>query len=111
MNNWTEYIILIAILGGIVLSAVRGGRKRAEETAKTTLPGRKSGEVKLTQKKAPKKESPVSHLKTPTQHPSSSNSVEMPPVFEESENPVLDIENQEEIKRAFIYSEILNRKY
>jgi hypothetical protein len=115
MNNLSEYIPLLFILVFILISIRKGAGKKQEEMTKTTLPGRKSGEiinipevvsVKKTKEKikAPK---PV--------HPSMMNPDEqiMPIEMDDSNEfgeAVLNIEDIEDIKKAVIYTEIFNRK-
>jgi hypothetical protein len=127
MDNLSEYVPLIIIIGSIIYSVIKGGRKKAqEETAKTMLPGKTSRETVLTDRRIPS-ENVVKAQKPPKQNPASAikkeqretlgkNTRVMPEkkafVTEEPEyvKPVLNVDDNEEIKRAFIYSEILNRK-
>jgi hypothetical protein len=128
MDNLSEYVPLIIIIGSIIYSVVKGGMKKAqEETAKTTLPGRTSRETVLKERRIPS-ENAVKTQKPPKHDSASAVKKEqretlgkvkakvMPEttmlVTEEPGyvKPVLDVDDTEEIKRAFIYSEILNRK-
>ena len=115
MDKLSDYIPLIIIVGSIVYSIVKGlGKSQKEETAKTTLPKPHSQpEIK---RKTPIKEpefkiqEPVVVTKTP--------SLSQPPVvFSESREaesatvPFLDTNDLDEVKKAFIYTEIFNQKY
>jgi hypothetical protein len=128
MDKLSEYIPLILIVGSIIVSVVSGASKKAkEETAKTTLPGRKSGEVIPDEREIPsqnvhRKKIKKQPVKTATPQPvkevsesriqAKIDSEKKSAIFEEVEYepPVLDVENPEAIKQAFIYSEIWNRK-
>jgi hypothetical protein len=127
MDNLSDYIPLILIVGSIIFSVIKGaGKKAREEMAKTTLPGKKAGEIRELEEKISSKK--VFREETNRQQAkSSSKLVRETPVraqhtkgiftkensfVEETEYgaPVLDIEDSESIKQAFIYSEIWNRK-
>ena len=128
MDNLSDFIPLILILGSVIYSIAKGaGKKESEETAKTTLPGKTAKDVKpkgtkLPQKKKTKKEAVVSTQTKPIkndQRKSIQNSSVAPisvsediPYEEQNQEtiPFLDTHDREEIKQAFIYSEILNRK-
>ncbi|MDR0798897.1 MAG: hypothetical protein LBN18_03960 [Dysgonamonadaceae bacterium] len=118
MENFSDYIGLIVILGAIVISVTRGNnKKKKEETARTMLPGRKAGEVlkpkpvKQTKPEQPsmttifasRKKETVSSLYVPEKE------VEQPIHIEEYEDPLLNVRDLEEVKRAVVYSEILRR--
>jgi hypothetical protein len=130
MDNLSEYVPLIIIIGSIIYSVVKGGMKKArEETAKTTLPGRTSNETVVRERNIPPKNA------TKAQKPPKSASVSASvikkepretlfgnrnaktperkasmPEEPEDVKPVLDVDDNEEIRKAFIYAEILNRK-
>jgi hypothetical protein len=129
MDNLSEYVPLIIIIGSIIYSVIKGGSKKAQqEAAKTTLPGRRAEEPVLTKENVSPK-NPVKKQNSPKYNVAASaakrekgktlgkmNAKIIPEVEihlqEEPEyvRPFLDVEDNEEIKRAFIYSEILNRK-
>ena len=127
MDNLSEYIPLILILGSIIYSIAKGSSKKGkEETAKTTLPGKTARdvnqkEIRSPQKKKPKKEAVVpmqsKPIKKDLKKVTQKSMVSVPiieDVHQEENNqdtiPFLDTHDREEIKQAFIYSEILNRK-
>jgi hypothetical protein len=128
MDNLSEYIPAIVIIGLVLISLVRGGKKAKEEMAKTTLPGKSAREIiiKKTNNQPSvvnkKKESIVTlqnqsetHIKKgtiPTFAPSSLSSIDvvLSEETEQQSTPFLNVEDSDEIKQAFIYSEILNRK-
>ena len=119
----SEYLIPLIFIVVIVVRLLRRGtdKQRAEEMAKTTLPGHRSGEMidiwepapaPPVQKNAAKKtQQPVSNpLRTPINIPEAS-SVPIIAVNEEvSYEPVLNIEDTDDIKKAIIYTEIFKRK-
>jgi hypothetical protein len=119
MNSLSEYIPLLVILGFIVVSIRKGVVKaKQEEMSKTTLPGRRSGEEisipeVLSVKKAKAK------MKTTQTEPTVMRSslvvpVETPAPEEEDLNAsdalFIHPEEVEELQKAVIYTEILNRK-
>ena len=128
---------LIIIVGSIVYSIITNvGKGKQQETAKTTLPGKK--EVKLPEilrekyppqksnkeiqiKKTKAQENIVTQekkVKTTSQFVHTPHKViKTEPVSalktdneKEVLAPILDLEDTDEIKKAFIYTEILNRK-
>jgi hypothetical protein len=124
MDNLSEYIPLILIVGSIIVSVIKGtGKKRQEEMAKTTLPNKKVREITQPDRKV----SPgnFSHKQAKTHSQQSSKPVKekrdtvakkfsekVLSISEETEYepPILDIEDSSTVKKAFIYSEIWNRK-
>jgi hypothetical protein len=64
MDNLSEYIPLIIIIGSIVYSIIKGGvKKKLEETAKTTLPGKTSEETVWPENEIPPKAAVKKHVK------------------------------------------------
>ena len=128
MDNLSDYVPLILILGSVIYSIVKGmGKKGEEETAKTTLPGKTAKEVGTKEMKSPQKKKSKKKVVVPIQtnpiKKDSKKAIQRPNVAPISisedvthvENnqetiPYLDTHDREEIKQAFIYSEILNRK-
>jgi hypothetical protein len=115
MDKLSEYIPFIIVIGVIISSVVKGwGKVQKEEFEKTTLPGHRS-QPEIPTKKSIKK----SQIQTPEASALVTTSVyhESPMVEIESETieisdePLLDGSNPEEVKKAFIYSEIFNRKF
>jgi hypothetical protein len=123
MDNLSDYIPLIIIIGSIIYSVFKGtGKKREEEMAKTTLPGQERERevnqpevfynVKPVKKESKKKKS--EEISQPVVSPTK------PKIRFESEKIIeaeyeyselgLNIENVDEVKKAFIYSEIFNRR-
>ncbi|MDR2057717.1 MAG: hypothetical protein LBP83_05450 [Dysgonamonadaceae bacterium] len=124
MDNLSEYLPLIIIIGSIIVSVIKGtGKKAMEKTAKTTLPGKIPEEVipsvkpvslkaRFTEKKTPANPT-AKPVKTKASETFKANTkIALGTFIEEPEyiKPVLDVHNQDEIKQAFIYSEILKRK-
>jgi len=127
MENLSDYIPLILILGSVIYSIAKGvGKKGSEETAKTTLPGKTAAdvnpkEIRSPQKKKSKKKVVATiqpdPIKKDTRKAAQKSFASVPvieDVHQEENNqetiPYLDTHDREEIKQAFIYSEILNRK-
>jgi predicted ATP-dependent protease len=128
MDNLSDYVPLIIIIGSVIYSIVRGGgKKRREETAKTTLPGKTASEMvrperkiqqPLFQPQSQPQSKPVKKVQK-VQKETSPVKVQSPKLSqkessfleeEEYESGFLDIKKPENIRQAFIYSEILNRK-
>ena len=122
MNALSEYLLPLIFVIAIVVISLRKGidKKKQEEMAKTTLPGRKSGEVisrwepapaPPVQKSTKKQQQPVSKRLRQSAGVSDEPST---PIVKDSEEiflePVLDIENTEDIKKAVIYTEIFKRQ-
>ena len=121
MNALSEYLLPLIFVIAIVVISLRKGvdKKKQEEMAKTTLPGRQSGEVisrwepapaPQVQKAAKKPQQPVSkRLRQLAGFPGEPST----PIAKDNEEvlfePVLDIENTEDIKKAVIYTEIFKR--
>ena len=115
MDKLSDYIPLIIIIGSIVFSVIKGlGKSQREETAKTTLPNRHSQpEVEIkTPVKKPKLKTPQPSIvaKKPVPAQSSIVSSESREI-EATTVPFLDSSDLDEVKKAFIYTEIFNRKY
>jgi hypothetical protein len=123
MNNLSDYIPLVIIIGSIIYSVFKEtGKRRREETAKTTLPGQKSGKeinrpevfynVEPAKNENRKKEAeviprPVVPSIKSKIRPESEKMIE---VEHDSPEFGLNIEDVDEVKKAFIYSEIFNRR-
>ena len=123
MNALSEYLLPLIFIVVILVRFLRKGMdtQGEGEMAKTTLPGRKSGEVidvrepvpaTPVQKKAAKKtHRPASNpLRTPLNTPATSSVPVVEAGEEYSYEPVLNIENADDIKKAIIYTEIFKRK-
>jgi hypothetical protein len=109
MNRLSEYIPLLVILGFIVVSIKKGiGNKKQEELSKTTLPGRRSGEEIAIPEVLSVKKTKVKMKKI------KAVPVEAPDPEEEGlgtyDTLVINPEEIEELQKAVIYTEILNRK-
>ena len=122
MNALSEYLFPLIFVVAIVVISLRRGmdKKREEEMAKTMLPGRKSGEVMSMWQPAPaspvqkttkKSQQPVSkRLRQPADAPVE---ISTPMVKDNEEvffEPVLNIDDVDDIKKAVVYAEIFNRK-
>ena len=115
MDKLSDYIPLIIIIGSIIFSMIKGSRKKSEEeTAKTTLPGHRN-QPERKEKTAIKKPKIKTHeptIITPTPISSESSIVSSEQKDVESTHvPFLDSSDINEVKKAFIYTEIFNRKY
>jgi hypothetical protein len=124
MDNLSDYVPLIIIIGSIIYSIVKGtNKKKEEELSKTTLPGRKIPvevstppmnpvvrPVKKEKKKTffPKQEPAIVH-QAAAPFIRNTEPVELE-VIEEQGEPILDIEDTGEIQKAVIYAEIFNRR-
>jgi hypothetical protein len=109
--------VLAFIAFGIISLRKGANKKRAEETAKTTLPGRKSGQVipapewnRVEPATMTVQKSPRQRIESPAAVSIQSPSIVLPDNDEGFHEPVIDIENPEDIKKAVIYTEIFNRK-
>jgi hypothetical protein len=122
MDNLSDYIPLLIIIGSVIYSIVKEtGKKKREEIAKTILPGRKSGEevsppetfheVKSMKIETQKKKLPLisQSVISPVKQTICEGIENMAIEYEESES-LLNIEDMDEVKKAFIYTEIFNRK-
>ena len=111
----SEYLIPLIFIVVIVVRLVRKGtdKQREEEMAKTTLPGRRSGEVidvweptpeLPVQKKAAKKtQRPATNpLRTPVTFPETVSTPIIAMNEEGSYEPILNIEDADDIKKAII---------
>ena len=129
MDRLSEYIPFLLAIGFIILSITKGkkGKAKEEDTARTTLPGRKAGEeirpvvpnfpksteaMKVNSSQPAKIEYPTSPKITQPSKPVISNT---PFIFEFEESDsdsssLLNINDPEKIKQAIIYSEIINKK-
>jgi hypothetical protein len=119
MDNVSDYIPLLIIIGSVIYSVVKGvSKQKQEETAKTTLPGRKSEtkvnrpdtlyEVKQENKK--KKPAVIPQSVIPSAKQALRAEVESVMIENEESEPILNIDDMDEVKKAFIYTEIFNRR-
>ena len=118
----SEYLFPLIFFATIVLISLRKGidKKKAEEMAKTMLPGHTSGEVittwapdptvpvqktvKKPQSTAFKPERPITDFPVEPAVPTVKDNEE------DSLEPILNIEDVDDIKKAVIYTEIFSRK-
>ena len=123
MEALSEYLLPLIFVVAIVVISLRKGmdKKKEEEMAKTMLPGRKSGEVIAVSKVVPvpsvqkmtrKLRTPIPQTLEPTEDFLKKSAVSMPKDHHEEDapEPVLNIEDVDDIKKAVIYTEIFNRK-
>jgi hypothetical protein len=132
MDKLSDYIPLIIIIGSIVYSIVkRGNKTREEEISKTTLPGHAGGkeitgsEVFQTDSvrdiaKPVKKENKKKKTKTSSPKQTITQKALISSVFSndsgekesfvESGEPIINMENVDDVKKAIIYTEIFSRK-
>jgi hypothetical protein len=118
MNALSEYLPLLFVVAFIIISVRKGmNRSKEEELTKTTLPGRKSGSVLPDQEE---------NFSEQTIHEQPKKSTKTTPVtgrgslaaarrgekevVEEIAEPILNIEDMEDVKKALIYTEIFNKK-
>ncbi|MDR2682481.1 MAG: hypothetical protein LBB64_01260 [Dysgonamonadaceae bacterium] len=122
MKTFSEFLPLIFIAAFVILSIRRGrNQKRQEEMTKTTLPGRKSGEMvyvpesvperpvhkKPVQKATPKPEQQKLRASSGASSHREESRTEFP---EDISEPLFNLEEVDDVKKAVIYTEILNRK-
>ena len=123
MNALLEYLLPLIFVVSIVVISLRKGvdKKKEEEMAKTMLPGRKSGEElivpepvpvlpaqKATKKLRSRISLPLERTGDVSEKSSASILIDEPEEF--SFEPVLNIADRDDIKKAVIYTEIFNRK-
>ncbi|MDR0543301.1 MAG: hypothetical protein LBH19_13965 [Dysgonamonadaceae bacterium] len=120
MQALSEFLPLIFIVIFVVISVRKGiNQKRQEEMAKTVLPGRRSGQeipvpemipaAPVQVQSAPSRKATSKPLRQSDIHSRSAHLSEKESV-EEIAEPVLNIEDRDDIKKAIIYTEIFNRK-
>jgi hypothetical protein len=109
MDTLSEFLPFIFIVLFVVISVRRNMKRVQQETemAKTVLPGRESGEVIEEPEPAP---APSFKSKTKTTTFSSSRKEKETTFPETFSEPILNTDDTEDIQKAIIYSEILNRK-
>lgn len=130
MNNISDFVPLIIIVASLVYSFVKNTNKAKQaEMAKTTLPGKR--EIRLPQQSVVPK-SPVLQVENKQKQANKANTstIETPyfvkdsrkeftssmePAYvsakeEGSPTPIISIDDTDELKKAFIYMEILQRK-
>ena len=122
MSALSEYLLPLIFVMAIVVISLRKGmdKKKEGEMAKTLLPGRKSGEEidmweaapnPPVQKVAKKLQQPVSkRLRQPAEVPVEASASVVKDNEEAFFEPVLNIDDTDDIKKAVIYTEIFKRK-
>jgi hypothetical protein len=130
MENISEFIPLLLIVGSIILSAITGSKKKKKEIShETRIPGippagRQRQSIESLPGSALKKEikpnkahispkvSSTTSFKDPSlkTKPASSRDRVISEPDEESPLAIIDASDQEEVKKAIIYSEIFARK-
>ena len=120
-----KYIPIIVILVSIVFSIIGKAKKQGNVTQETTLPGKKPGkfideiELPRTISSSTQKVFEEKTKKPALKKPEMINRKEIKPLFtseiaviesEENENSSFSFENEDDVKRAIIYSEIINKK-
>lgn len=130
MENISEYIPLLIIVGSIILSAITGSKKKKKEVShETRIPGippaetqkhpvesRAGSKIKkeiqpdIKHTSAQNKSIPV--FKTSPSHikPSSNKDNVLLESDEETSQVFIDVSDLDEVKKAIIYSEIFTRK-
>jgi len=124
MDKLSEYIPLLTILVFVILSAIGKKKKPGKITQKTTLPGKTAGEFidesnfprpfvasyQEVIKEKPKKQKYRNPEVKPEKvaAPLSSTPIIIEP--EEEGNSPFSFEEEEDVVRAIIYAEIINRK-
>ena len=117
----SDIIPLIVIVGSIIYSVVSNiNKKTKEQTAKTTLPGKTDVEFpeffddeNYRDVFFEKEEIQEETIKTPIQPKKKNTLPKTDSIFiedDESENFSFDFNDEDEMKKAIIYSEIFNRK-
>jgi len=124
MDKLSEYIPLLAILAFAIISAVGKKKKQGKVTQQTTLPGKTAGEYidewifpEILQDSPPKivekklKKQPVRQPEVKTKEEIETFSTTMTPIeSEEIRDSLISFEDEEEVRRAIIYTEILRKK-
>lgn len=140
MENFSDLIPLLIILGSVIFSAISGARKKKPEvTHETRLPGNIGDEERTFEGHRPPSAPPVreayqtiQQFKHPEKRDSRTDSSRVPsshisskkisspaqtspfassPIQEEGlGQPFMDVSNPDEIRRAIIYTEIFSRK-
>ena len=118
-GSFSPLVIVVAIVALLLRKGL--SKRREEDMVKTSLPGRTDGEVipvwestpaPPVQKAAKNKQQPLAKpLRTPVNIPVAPPSTPIVAEIEETAyEPVLNIENMDDIKKAVIYTEIFYRK-
>jgi len=122
MDKLSEYIPLLIILVSLIFSIIGKKKKQDKVTQQTTLPGIPAGEfvdeinlppsyLKTAEKKQKKQT-----FHTPEITKKKENEQTFFPDYEnleskeENEHSAFSFENEEDVRRAVIYAEIINRK-
>ena len=125
MDKLSEYIPALVILAYLVFSLVGKKKKQGKVTQQTTLPGKTAGEYidewifPETSQDLQPKQVEVKPEKKPVRQPEvkitkgeieSFSTTMMPIESEEIGDSLISFDDEEEIKRAIIYTEILRKK-
>ena len=126
MDKLSEYIPLLIILVYVLFTALGKKKKPGKITQKTTLPGKTiedffdfeeeespqpySGTYQTFTKEEPKKQAIRNTGIAPEKKASSLVSTPVMFETEDEEHSHFSFEDEEEVKRAIIYAEIINRK-
>lgn len=129
MDKLSEYLPLVIILVSLVFTALGKKKKQGKITQETTLPGKTAGEFvdvwKLPQTMSGGSSSNTKFIETKPQAQPSYKQVNtkkkevIPSYFsetinleseEEKANPLFSLEGEDDIKKAIIYAEIINRR-
>lgn len=124
MDKLSDYIPFLIILVSLVFTVIGKKKKQDEVTEKTTLPGKTSGEYGRERKSIPtlttsyQKVSEEKPKKQPIRQPEIKQEksiafISPAPAVPESEKEgysSFSFENEDDVMKAIIYAEIINRK-
>ncbi|MCL1933445.1 MAG: hypothetical protein FWF53_06520 [Candidatus Azobacteroides sp.] len=118
MDKLSEYIPVVIILVSLIFSFVGKKKKAGKVTQKTTLPGktvkefveeREVPQVLINSYRKPAEEKPKKPVVHKPLPPISSEIVTLEPE-EEKMNLSFSFEEEDDVMRAIVYAEIMNRK-
>ena len=126
MDKLSEYIPIVIILVSILFSIIGKKKKQDNVTQETTLPGKRAGEFmdemnlpqtvsSSSQKKFDEKTKRQTFNRPETVRqkemvPSFSPSTPILEVEEEKVNPLFSFEEEDDVMKAIIYAEIINKR-
>jgi hypothetical protein len=125
MENLSEYIPLLVILATIIFSVIGKSKKRGKATQETTLPGTEpgdfldkteyqgtlAGDYQNVIDKKPKRQvvnRPETKRKETSYFSPTSETIKLDEEIEE--NPLYSFDEEDDVRRAIVYAEIINKK-
>ena len=124
MENLSEYFLLLIVLVSVILKAIGKNKKPGKITQETTLPGKTAGEfidessfprpfVNSYQEVVEEKPKKKTQRKPEVKPEKATAPISSAPIIiepEEEGNSPFSFEEEEDVMRAIIYAEIINRK-